>query len=177
MIDSIIVAEHKKQLMRSAAIALTWTIFGLIRLNSISSNRVLECKRTHLNPECTLITKQIIGEEVLLTEKGEKFQKAKIIRGKTFSPRSNYTCEIHVVTSRNSYRLTSCDSGRYDSEDPTMKDVNSFFANNHNKSLKIEGDRNLLFSILSGIFISFSLLIIWALRFQYQIMMDSTKQK
>lgn len=176
MID-FIVAEHKKQLIRSTAIAFAWAIFGSIGLNSISSNRILECKRTSLNSECTLITKLIIGGEIFLTEKGEKLQAAKIKRGKTFSPRSNYTCEVYIVTNRNSYRFTSCDNGRYDSDDPTMKEVSSFFANNQDKSLRLEGNRNVLFWILSGIFISFSLLIIWAIRFQYQIMMDSTKQK
>jgi hypothetical protein len=175
VIDSI-VAEHKKQLIRSIAISFTWTIFGLIGLNSISSNRVLECKRTSLNSECTLATKKIIGKEILLTEKGERFQAAKIVRGKTFSPRSNYTCEVHLVTNKNSYRFTSCDNGSYDSEDSAMKEIGIFLANNQDKS-RLESDRNILFWILSGVFIAFSLLIIWAIRFQYQIMIDSTKQK
>jgi hypothetical protein len=127
---NFIVAEHKKQLIRSTAIAFAWAIFGLIGLNSISSNRILECKRISLNSECTLITKQIIGREILLTEKGEKLQTAKIKRGETFSPRGNYTCKVYVVTNRNSYRFTSCDNRRYDSDDPTMKEISSFFANN-----------------------------------------------
>jgi hypothetical protein len=176
VIDSI-VAEHKKQLMRSIAIAFSWTIFGSIGLNSISSNRVLECKRISLSTECTLITKQLIGGEIPLLEKGEKLQTAKIERGKTFSPRSNYTCEVYVVTNRNRYRFTSCDNGRYDSDNPTIREISSFFANNQDKSLRLESDRHVLFWILSGIFIGFSLLIIWAIRFQSQIIIDSTKQK
>jgi hypothetical protein len=176
VIDSI-VAEHKKQLMRSTAIAFTLVIFGLIGLNSISSNRILECKRKLLNSECTLITKQLIGREISLLEQGEKLQAAKIERGKNFSPQSHYTCEVYVITNRNRYRFTSCDNGRYDSEDPTTKEIGSFLANNQDKSLRLESDRNILFWILSGIFIAFSLLIIWAIRFQYQIMIDSTKQK
>jgi hypothetical protein len=163
MID-IVVAEHKKQLIRSTLIGSTFLIFGLIGLNSISSNRILECKRTSLNYRCTLITKPIIGEEKILTENGEKLQEAKIKRGKTFSPRSDYTCETYIVTNRNSYRFGSCDNGRNDSDDPIMKEVNSFLSNNQDKSLRLESNRSVLFWILGGIFMPFSLLIIWAIK-------------